>query len=95
MRRSLGNREAPVSAPASHRARRRPGAAPCPARPCGNMPPALPRLVSPQLRTRSLAGTGAGGNRAMAGAAALAAVQGVAARSGRGRQLPAGASLLP
>ena len=41
-------------------------------RPGGNMPPALPGLVSPQLGARSLAGTGAGGNRAMADAAALA-----------------------
>jgi len=63
---------------------------PVPGPPGGNVPSALPRLVSPQLGA-----TMARRNWAMAGAAAQSAVQGVAARSRLGRQLPARASLLP
>ena len=55
------------------------------------MPLALPWLVSPQVGL-GLAGAGAGGDRAMAGAAAPPGLLGVAARPGR--QLPSGAPLL-
>ena len=57
------------------------------------MPLVLPCFVSSQVGL-GLVGAGTGGNRAMAGAAAPFAVQGVAGRPRPGRQLPARASLL-
>jgi len=79
--------------PRSDRAGHRPGATGCPAGPGGNALPVPLWPVSAQV-SAVLAGAGAGGNRAMAGAAAPFAVQGVAGRPRPGRQLPARASLL-
>jgi hypothetical protein len=78
----LGNRRRYARRPS-----RWPDAARYPGRPGGN---ALRWLVSAQVGA-GLAGVG--GNGAMAGAAALFAVEGVASRPRPGRQLPAGAPL--
>ena len=58
------------------------------------MPPMLPRPIIPQLGAQGLAVAGAWGNRAMSGAAALAALHGLAAPPRPERQSPAGASHL-
>jgi hypothetical protein len=59
----------------------------CPAHLAGKLPSARPRPVTPQIRAGSLAVAGTGRHRAVAGAAALIAIQALGSRPGR--QLPA------